>query len=153
AYTGSLAGRDPALVTSDSVTGLVGDAPTAPPLSAPTGARKVGTTLTASRPAWNLAGVTEAVEWLRDGQTIAGETTSSYVVQPADAAASVSVRVTGTLPGRTPGTVTSPAVVGLLGDAPSAPTPAAPAGSGMVGTVLTSTAPAWNVTTEQQTTQ
>jgi len=142
-YSGALPGRTTAIVTSAPVIGLLGDAPqaTSPPTVSGTG--KVGTTLTSSPPFWNLPGVQQSVQWLRDGEPVSGQTTSSYVVGPADIDVSLSVRYTGTVPGRPAGSSTSVPVVGLVGDAPVAKTPPTVSGSRKVGTTLTAVAPTW----------
>ena len=103
-YTGTLPGRAHATVASSPRTGLLGDAPQATTAPVVTGTRKVGTVLSTSTPAWNLTGVQQTVEWLRNGQPISGQTTSTYTVRPEDVDASLAVRYTGTLPGRAVGT-------------------------------------------------
>lgn len=49
-------------------------------------------------------------QWLRNGTPISGATASTYTLQMADAVTRISVRTTGTLAGRTPGTATSSTV-------------------------------------------
>lgn len=152
-YSGALPGRATAVLTSAPVTGLLGDAPRA--TSAPTvsGTRKVGTTLTSSPPAWNLTGVQQSIQWLRDGQPVTGQTTSSYTVRPEDLDASLAVRYTGTLPGRASGTATSTAVVAQVGDAPTASALPSVSGTRKVDTVLVAVPPTWNLPGVEQTVQ
>lgn len=56
-------------------------------------------TLTATTGTWAPSGVTFAYQWLRSGNPISGATTSSYSLVAADVGTSVTVRVTGSLPG------------------------------------------------------
>ncbi|MGF9760571.1 hypothetical protein AAII07_35820, partial [Microvirga sp. 0TCS3.31] len=152
-YTGTLPGRTTAVVVSAPVTGLLGDAPQATTPPTVSGSRKVGTALTSTQPTWNLPGVQQTIEWLRDGQPIGGQATSSYTVRAEDVDASLTVRYTGTLPGRATATTTSTAVVGLLGDAPQATTTPSVTGSRKVDTTLTSVAPTWHLPGVEQTIQ
>ncbi|MBE7323288.1 Ig-like domain repeat protein [Nocardioides sp. Y6] len=73
------------------------------------GTAQVGQRLTSTAGSWpDRTKVT--YEWLRNGSPITGATASSYTLQAADATTRVSVRVTGTLAGRAPGTATSSTV-------------------------------------------
>jgi hypothetical protein len=60
------------------------------------GAPQVGSRLTASAGSWSPGGIAFGYRWLRDGRAIPGATSASYRLQPADAGARISVRVTGT---------------------------------------------------------
>ena len=64
----------------------------APPLVS--GTAEIGRTLTASDGSWSRAGITTEHQWLRDGQPIAGATSSTYRVVRTDLRARLSVRVT-----------------------------------------------------------
>ncbi|MGF9760572.1 Ig-like domain-containing protein, partial [Microvirga sp. 0TCS3.31] len=152
-YTGTLPGRATATTTSTAVVGLLGDAPQATTSPSVTGSRKVDTTLTSVAPTWHLPGVEQAIQWLRDGRPIVGETGPTYVVRPEDVSASLAVRYTGTLPGRATATTTSTAVVGLLGDAPVATPLAAPTGTGKVGSVMEAPPVTWTPASVQQSHQ
>ncbi len=143
-FTGTKSGFGDGTSTSDPVTGVLGDAPTASPGATVTGTPKVGQVLTATAPTWTPAAGTSTIAWLRDGVVIAGESASTYVVQAADVGKSIQVRYTQSRAGYADGTSTSTAVTGLLGDAPTASPAAALAGSGKVGTALTATVPVWN---------
>lgn len=143
-YTGRKFGWTAGTAVSAPVTGIAGDAPTGT-AGAPTGTPKVGSTLAAATPTWNQTGVTTTRQWLRAGLPITNATGATYVVTTDDVGKAISVRYTGTKAGHADGTITSPAVTGLIGDAPTG-TAAAPIGSGKVGTVLTLAAPAWNQT-------
>jgi len=79
-----------------------------------TGTLRVGATLTASPGTWSPAGVTLSYQWLRNGAPIAGATGTTYRLVSADWLRSISVRVTGTLPGATAVTRTSSSVLILL---------------------------------------
>ncbi|MDQ2624898.1 MAG: hypothetical protein M3Y20_07030, partial [Actinomycetota bacterium] len=65
-------------------------------LAAPvvSGSAKVGSTLHASGGSWPVPDVTLAYQWLRDGSSIVGATSSSYKLVTADAGRKVTVRVT-----------------------------------------------------------
>ena len=95
-------------------------------------------------PVWNVPGVTDTYQWRRNGQAIPGATSTTYTVQAADVDASLTVLVTGTSPEFGTGTATSAAVVGKPGAGPVALSTTEIAGSGRVGSVLTSTEPTWD---------
>ena len=71
-------------------------------LTAPTptisGAKKVGSELTAVRGTW-AAGTTFAYSWLRNGKAISGATSSKYTATPTDLGKTLQVKVTGTKSG------------------------------------------------------
>jgi uncharacterized protein YjbI with pentapeptide repeats len=62
------------------------------------GTTKVGQTMTATPGTWD-AGVTLTYQWLRDGVSISGAASASYVLTPGDVGRNVAVGVTGTLAG------------------------------------------------------
>ncbi|MDR2252562.1 MAG: CAP domain-containing protein, partial [Bifidobacteriaceae bacterium] len=66
-----------------------------------TGTTQVGSTLTAVTGTWSPTGVTFTYQWLRDGSTITGATSSTYKLVAADSGTKVSIRVTGSLTGYT----------------------------------------------------
>src|SRR5690606_34187762 len=109
--------------------------------------RKVGTVLTSAAPAWNVTPEQQTTQWLRNGQDIPGATSATYVVQPEDVDKATPAGSTAPPPGSPPGPVPGPAVPGVLGDAPVAGPRPAPAGSGLVGTVLTAPAATWSPAT------
>ncbi|QSR33059.1 hypothetical protein CFI00_21645 [Nocardioides sp. S5] len=152
-YTGTLAGRASGTATSTAVVAQIGDAPTASVLPSVSGPRKVDTVLVAVPPTWNLPGVEQTIQWMRNGQPVAGGTGTTYAVRVDDVNASLTVRFTGTLPGRTTGTATSPPVTGVIGDAPTSPSLAAPSGTGRVGTALQAVEATWTPSTVTQTRQ
>jgi hypothetical protein len=82
------------------------------------GVAKVGRTLTANPGTWNVDGLTFGYQWLRDGNAIASATSSDYRAVAADRGSSLSVLVTATKAGSTPGSATSEAVLVGAGDAP-----------------------------------
>jgi hypothetical protein len=141
--TGVIGSVVPGTSTSAPVTGLLGDAPTA---TAPAiaGTPKVGQTLSVPAPTWSVTGVTTAYQWQRNGTAIPGATAAAYSVTADDVGKALTVKATGTKTGYTPGNVTSAAVTGALGDAPTAPAPAV-TGSPQVDQTLTVAAPAWSV--------
>ena len=143
--TGTLAGHADGSSTSNGVVGVTGDAPTATTAPTVTGGGKVGTSLQASPPAWSVSGVTNAIQWLRDGQPIAGATGTTYAVVAGDVNRSLAVRYTGTSTGGPrprPSARPSPAV---LGDAPAAATSPVLAGSGKVGSTVSVPAASWDL--------
>ena len=115
----------------------------APTVTATTGAPKVGTVLTASPPDWNQDGVTTTYQWLRNGQPVAGATTTTYRLVAADLDQPISVRATGRKDGMSDGTVTSNAVTAVLGDAPTPTMQPTISGSGVVGRALRADPGTW----------
>jgi hypothetical protein len=147
--TGTLLGVLPVtLITNALGISLPGEEATTPTATtAPkiTGEAKVGKTLTGSAPVWDKAVDSTTYQWLRAGTAIAGATTLSYVVAPEDVGKAITLKATGTKAGATPGTASSAAVTGLLGDAPTATAPAV-TGTPKVGETLSVGAPVWSVT-------
>ncbi len=123
-FVGTLTGRKNGTATSAATTGLLGDAPTALSLPAPSGSSQVGSTLTAPTATWTPTGVDESHQWLRDGQPIAGATATSYTVVSSDVGRAISVRISATAPGRATGQVTSRTVTGTA--VPVTPPPPPP---------------------------
>jgi hypothetical protein len=142
-YTGRVAGRADGVATSAPVTGLVGDAPVALGAARMSGTPKVGMTLSAVAPVWDLDGVQSTLQWLRDGAPIAGATSSTYAVVPQDVGKALAVRYVGRLAGHKDATSTSAAVTALLGDAPTAPALPVPSGTSQVGSTLTAPTATW----------
>jgi protocatechuate 3,4-dioxygenase beta subunit len=118
---------------SAPVPALVGDAPVATTDATTSGSGKVDTQLVANAPVWNGSGVANAVQWLRDGVAIAGQTGPTYTVLPTDIGKVIKVRYTGTRNGFADGTSTSAGTTGLIGDAPPAAPGAAVTGTGKGG--------------------
>jgi len=86
------------------------------------GGAKAGSTLTAHRGTWAPAGVTTSIQWLADGQPIAGATGTTYQIPAFGGAGKrYAVRVTGRKTGLTSTATTSiatgPAANALLGSA------------------------------------
>lgn len=81
------------------------------------GTAMVGRALTATDATWSVAGVSTAVQWLRDGAAIPGATGQTYAVTPDDVGARLSVRVSATRSGHAGGvassTVTAPVTPAL----------------------------------------
>ncbi|MGO4254972.1 choice-of-anchor Q domain-containing protein [Marmoricola sp. RAF53] len=81
-------------------------------LAAPTvaGSARLGATMTAtSSGSWNPVNATLSRQWLRNGAAIPGATGASYTVAGADVGKSISLRVTGSMPGFTSTSATSTA--------------------------------------------
>lgn len=85
-----------ALCSPSLALGVVPSAPTPANTSAPslTGTPAPGQTLTCATGSWSNNPSGYSYSWLRDGAPIAGQTGSTYVVQPADQGHSLSCRVT-----------------------------------------------------------
>lgn len=83
-----------------------------------TGDAVVGGALAASQGTWSTDGLTFAYQWLRDGEPIEGATSAEYAPVVADLGKAVSVKVTATKSGSTPGTATSDPVTVEKGAAP-----------------------------------
>lgn len=108
------------------------------------GTGQVGSVLTSTAPEWDLTGVTDYYQWLRNGSAIPGATATSYEVTTADVGRTLSLRVTGRRPGYDDAVTTSNPIAGVSGPAPSTSQPPSVSGSGKVGSTLTGTAPSWN---------
>ena len=91
-------------ITTGSLTGAV---PTI------TGTAKVGSTLTANPGTWSPAPLTLTYQWYRSGTAILGATAATYTPAAADAAKTLTVRVTGSRTGYTALTKTSPATTAI----------------------------------------
>ena len=118
-YTWALAVKDSA---GKAAVNNVGDGPvsgsftvapgafTAAPVPTVSGTATVGSKLTAAPGTWLPSGVKLSYQWLRDGVAISGATGSSYTLVAADAGASITVSVTGSLSGYVSTSKTSKAV-------------------------------------------
>lgn len=133
-----------------------------PDLSVLSGLGEVGTVLSLTEPVWNLLGVTDEVQWLRDGVPIEGATDLLYTVTEADAGTELSALVTGSLLGALPLSLITNAIgIPLLGEAGSTPVATAapkinvpgPGTEAKVGKLLTSTAPTWSPSADSTTYQ
>jgi alpha-L-rhamnosidase len=74
-----------------------------------TGVAQFGSRLSATEGSWNTSGLRFAYQWLREGSPISGATGTSYKLGAADVGERISVRVTATKSGKTPGVSTSTA--------------------------------------------
>ena len=116
---------------------------TATPVPAISGTVQVGKTLTARPGTWRPDGIELAYQWKRGTSNIVGATTSTYALVAADAGATISVRVTGTLEAYTDVVKTSVSTAAVaLGAFTTAPTPTV-SGQFTVGKTLTATAGTW----------
>ena len=148
------ANRPPGAVTPSAATVSLRYAASAAGRAFSLGA-KLGATLSTNGGAWPQP-FAVTVQWLRNGEPIAGATDNTYELTAEDVGKQISVRHVADRPthvqeeGRgapvdfTDVTRTAPAVVPAPGDALTALTPAAIAGSGKVGSTLTATAPEWS---------
>jgi large repetitive protein len=113
-------------------------------IEAGTSSGQVGSTLTGVDPTWDLPGVTNLYQWLRDGNPIANATASTYEVTGADLSRLISLRVTGRLPGYRDAVTTSNGITAVSGPAPTTATSPSITGTGQVSSTLTATPPTWN---------
>ena len=103
----------------------------------------VGTVLTVQPPSWNVAGTATTYQWLRGTNPIGGETGNLYTVTSQDVGQNVTVVATGNADGYKPGTSTSNAIVGGIGQAPSAIVRPSISGGHHVGDTLTANPGTW----------
>lgn len=82
------------------------------------GTAKVGGSLTAEPGTWSTTGLTFAYQWMREGTPIVGATGAEYAPALADLYKAITVRVTASKTGSTPGTATSEPVTVGKGAAP-----------------------------------
>ena len=108
--TGKRSGFMPATATSATTKPVAkGAAPRASKAPAVTGAARLGSTLNASTGTWSASGTSFTYQWLRDGKTITGATSSRYKATTADVGKRVSVHVTARIAGREDGIASSSA--------------------------------------------
>jgi hypothetical protein len=138
-----LTAASPATALDAGVLSLALPAPTAP-VPVLGGRARIGQVLGVSAPTWSVPGVVSSYQWLLDGNPLWGETSSAYLVRTADAGHRVSVRITGRLPVRAAGVVTSDGLLVGLGDAPTALRPPTITGQAALGGTLTATPGAWD---------
>lgn len=110
----------------------------------------VGGIVAAKRGYWTADGVRLAesdytYQWLRDGDAIPGSDDKRYELTAADADAAISVRITGSYPGFSTTSSTSPEVGPVRGLAPTGPNPiiAVPDGGAVYGAWLTAKRGQW----------
>jgi hypothetical protein len=118
--TGTRTGYDPAYSTSNAITGVLGDAAAATtPVSITAPNNKVGTTLTANAPTWDVSSTT-LYQWFRDSTAItvlsSSSSAKSYKLVDADIGHSITVQAVGRRTGYLDGVSTSSAVVGAALD-------------------------------------
>ena len=104
-----------------------------------TGTASVGSTLTAKPGTWT-SGSTFKYQWLREGNTISGATSSSYKLVSADASKTISVRVTGSKTGYMSTSKVSATVTALKPLKVATPTIS---GTAKTGSKLTAKAGTW----------
>ncbi|MEJ5913644.1 S8 family serine peptidase [Pseudokineococcus sp. 1T1Z-3] len=95
--TGTLPDGQQVVAASEPVTVL--SAFRRAPVPVVRGPWRVGSELTAIPGRWSPAPVELSYQWLRDGEPVEGATGRTYVLQPADAGAALSVRTTATREG------------------------------------------------------
>jgi hypothetical protein len=130
-------------MTSVDTTPVVEGIMTASPVPTISGTVRVGSTLTAREGTWSPLGVEIAYQWKRGTSNIVGATTSTYDLVAADAGATISVVVTGTLEAYTEVSKTSlPTAAVAMGIFTTAPA-ATVSGLLTVGKTLTATDGIW----------
>lgn len=151
--TGTTAEFGSGTSTSDAVVGKPGVGPVA--LTSPqiSGTGVVGSILTSTDPTWDPAETQTSRQWLRDGTAISGATGSTYTIVAADLNAAITLRATGSLPGRTPTVSLSNAIGAGQGPAPAATSSPSITGTPKVGLRVTAVAPTWSLTGVQETRQ
>jgi hypothetical protein len=106
-----------------------------------TGPASVGSTLTANPGTWSPSSATFTYQWNRNGSPISGAVSASYKLMADDAGTSITVSVTGSLPGHVSTSRTSaPIVIPRIFSV--APTPTI-SGTLKVGSTLTAAAGTW----------
>lgn len=116
------------------------------PLPTIAGSTTVDQTLTASAGAWGPGGVALAYQWYRDGSAVAGATGTSYELQPSDAGARITLRISGSGGAYTSLNRTSKAT-SAVAKAPLTSTPVPTiSGSVRVGGVVSAAAGTWGPT-------
>ena len=116
---------------------------TTSPVPTITGTAMIGQTLTAETGIWTPGPVAFEYQWFKDGAALAGETTSQYELETADAGSRFTVQVTGTADAHKPTTRTSlqtPIVGGGVLTDVTAPTIT---GTPTVGQALTASIAPW----------
>ncbi len=147
--TGTSAEFGTGVSTSAAVTGMPGAGPTALTTPQITGSGQVGSQLTATLPEWDPAETVTSLQWKRNGTSISGATAPTYTVVAGDLNTTITLVVTGTLPGRTATQSTSNGIGATLGPAVTATSPPTVSGTPKVGSRLTSTAPTWSAPSVQ----
>ena len=109
--TATKAGYQPGTSTSNAVVVAPLDPLIASALPTITGVAKAKETLTANPGTWQISsGVNYTYQWFVNGEAVARETSSKYVVRTRDAGLPVSVRVTANAANWGPGTASSAAL-------------------------------------------
>lgn len=151
--TGTSVGFGTGTSTSQPVFGKPGAGPLVVTPPAISGTGEVGLLLISTAPTWDPAGVTTSYQWLRDGTDISGATDTTYTVVAADLNAAITLRATGTLPGRTPTVSVSNAIGAGQGAAPTATSAPTITGTPKVGLRITAGSPSWSLPGVQETRQ
>ena len=137
--TGTKPGNGTVVSTTDAVHILEGDVIRLLGVPVLTGAARVGSTLTTTAGSWS-AGATTSIQWLLNGRAIPGAMGLTYAPLATHAGDEISVRVTGSQPGKLDVVAETAALVIQRAAAPVATK--APAITGT--TTLTATTGTWN---------
>ena len=144
--TATRAGYTSGTATS-APTAAVGNLPPVTNTALPTvtGPAVVGGTLTAAPGSWNPStGLAHAYQWLAEGADIPSATGTTYTPVPGDVGKRISVRVTTSRSGNTPGSATSAQTAAIVQQVVTNVTPPAITGTARVGSVLTASTGSWN---------
>lgn len=106
-----------------------------PQVSAPSGTG-IGATLVGQAPAWNQPDVTTTYQWLRNGTTISGATTTNYTLTVTDLGKEINLRATGKKAGFEDSVALSNVVVATAGGALQATVQPAITGTAASGSTL-----------------
>ncbi|QHC68112.1 choice-of-anchor D domain-containing protein [Rathayibacter sp. VKM Ac-2759] len=141
--TAAKPGYSPVTKTSAATATVTGATSVSGPTPTITGNPAVGQTLSAVPGTWTPAPVALNYQWKRDGVSIVGATTPTFILTAADAGTAVTVSVTGTKTGLASATKTSAPVTVTPGLQTLMPTPTI-TGSLTVGSTLTANPGTWD---------
>lgn len=109
-----------------------------------TGTAKVGSSLTASAGSWTVTGATYAYQWLADGATLSGATSSTLALTNALKGKKISVRVTASKLGHASTAAVSSATAAVQPGVLSNPDQPGVSGEPEVGSTLTASPGSWS---------
>jgi len=142
--TASLAGYDPVTATSESTYCVLGVlTPDAPSIS---GVAQVGQPLTANSGNWDPSGADFTYQWNADDTPISGATGTTFTPTAADLGQTITVTVTGTLPGYVTTAATTQATSAVVAGTLSVGAPSI-TGTPVVGQTLTVDTGTWTPST------
>jgi hypothetical protein len=120
------------------------DDPVATAVPVISGVPRLGERLSVSSGAWNQEGLAFTYQWLRNGLTIEGATSDSYLPEVGDVGASIGARVTASRTGRGTSSASALPVTIQLGASATAVTPPTLRGTAKVGETMTASDGVWS---------